>query len=217
MPRERFGQQLDALTAATVVLGEQAATAVLQSVQAFLTFDSPLAMRVVDEDAAINRMERQVLDDAALLLTLQAPVASDLRRILGVSRVASDLERIGDHARNIAQHSLRLAAMPDLGGQGDLDLLIAQTSSMLREGLRAYAESDVELARAVSQIDNGVDAAYASLFRSLMGLMVEDTSTVARATYTLLVAHDIERIADHVVSIAESVVYVVTGETTDLS
>ncbi|MDB5057986.1 MAG: phoU [Chloroflexi bacterium] len=217
MTRVRFAQQLDALNDATVILGEQAATAVRQAIQAFTLFDTALAARVVDEDLGINRMEHQILDSAALLLTLQAPVASDLRRILGVSRVASDFERIADHARDIARATLRLAAPPSVGSQGDLDLLISQASVMLRDGLRCYAENDPILARAVCKVDDGVDQAYAALFRDLLGLMVEDSTTIARATYTMFVAHDIERIADHITNVAETVIYVTTGETVELN
>jgi len=195
--RERFAQQLHELSAATVLLGEQAAAAVAQAIQAFTTYDPVLASRVVDEDPNLNRMERQILDDASVLLALQAPVARDLRRILGVSRVASDFERIGD--------------------QGDLDQLITQAEGMLRDGLRSYAEGDVDLARAVCKVDDGVDSAYAALFRDLLTEMVEDSGTIARATYTLFVARDIERIADRMANVAETTIYIATGETAELN
>src|SRR6185437_1979005 len=215
--RERFAQQLHELSAATVLLGEQAAAAVAQAIQAFTTYDPVLASRVVDEDPNLNRMERQILDDASVLLALQAPVARDLRRILGVSRVASDFERIGDHARDIARAALRLAAPPLIGDQGDLDQLITQAEGMLRDGLRSYAEGDVDLARAVCKVDDGVDSAYAALFRDLLTEMVEDSGTIARATYTLFVARDIERIADRMANVAETTIYIATGETAELN
>jgi phosphate transport system protein len=217
MPREAFHQQLEKLTGATVILGEQAATAVTQAVAAFTSHDLALAARVVEEDDAINRMEHQILDDATVLLTLQAPVASDLRRILGVSRVASHLERIGDYARDIGRTTLRLAGSPSPSTQGDLPLLIDEVMAMLRDGLRSYAETDAELARAVCLMDDGADAAYALLFRELLSQMVMDPSITARATHTLFVAHDLERIADHVANIAETVIYVATGETVELN
>ncbi|HXT38040.1 MAG TPA: phosphate signaling complex protein PhoU [Chloroflexota bacterium] len=217
MTRERFAQQLHELSAATVLLGEQAAAAVAQAIQAFTTYDPVLASRVVDEDPNLNRMERQILDDASVLLALQAPVARDLRRILGVSRVASDFERIGDHARDIARAALRLAAAPLIGDQGDLDQLITQAEGMLRDGLRSYAEGDVDLARAVCKVDDGVDSAYAALFRDLLTEMVEDSGTIARATYTLFVARDIERIADRMANVAETTIYIATGETAELN
>lgn len=217
MTRERFNQQLSALSAATAVLGEHATTAVQQAIQAFMAFDLALAERVIEEDAGINRMERQILDDAAVLLMLQAPVASDLRRILGVSRVAASFERIGDHAVGIANGVMRLAAPPALGDQGDLEQIVRQVTVMLRDGLRSYVESDVELARAVCQIDDGVDVAYSHLFREMLTEMVEDSTLIARATYTLFAARDLERIADHVTNVAETVVYIVTGETVELN
>jgi phosphate transport system protein len=217
LTRERFSQQLGALSAATAVLGEQAATAVQQSIQAFMTFDTALAERVVEEDAGINQMERQILDDAAVLLMLQAPVASDLRRILGVSRVAASFERIGDHAASIAKAVLRLAAPPALGDQGDLELIVRQVTVMLHDGLRSYVENDVELARAVCKVDDGVDVAYSHLFREMLSEMVEDSTLIARATYTLFAARDLERIADHMANVSETVVYIVTGETVELN
>src|SRR5271165_2112287 len=99
MPRTQFEQELKALSDATLILGEQAATAVAQAIQAFQTSDSALATRIVEEDSGINRLERGVLENASTLLMLQAPVARDLRHVLGVSRIASNVERIGDQAR----------------------------------------------------------------------------------------------------------------------
>jgi phosphate transport system protein len=217
LTRERFSQQMNALSAATAVLGEQASTAVEQAIQAFSTYDPGLAERVVNEDNGINRMERQILDDASILLMLQAPVASDLRRILGVSRIAASFERIGDHAVSIAKAVLRLAAPPALGEQGDLEQIGRQVSLMLSEGLRSYVDSDVELARTVSKVDDGVDVAYSHLFRELLAEMVEDSTLIARATYTLFVARDLERIADHMANVMETVIYIATGETVELN
>ena len=217
MTRERFSQQLKELSAATAVLGEQAATAVQQSIQSFTGFDRALAQRVIDEDAGINRMERQILDDSSILLMLQAPVASDLRRILGVSRVAASFERIGDHAASVAATVLRLASAPALGDQGDFEQIVRQVTMMLRDGLRCYTENDVDLAHSVCKVDDGVDVAYSHLFREMLGVMVEDASLIARATYTLFVARDLERIADHIANVAETVVYIVTGETVELN
>lgn len=217
LTRQHFDDQLRALTVATITLGEQAALAVEQAVQAFTHFDQELAGKVIEEDESINHMERQILDDSALLLTLQAPVASDLRRVLGVSRIVADLEAVGDHAAAIAEAALRLAAPPATGTQGDLAQIISQVQVMIREGMRSFAENDTDLARAVCTIDDGVDGTYALLFRELLGDMVEDVSLIARFTYTLFVARDLERIADHMSNVAETVIYIVTGETAELN
>jgi phosphate transport system protein len=217
MTREAFHRQLETLTATTVLLGEQAIIAVSQAVQAFVEGDSAMATRVVDEDEGINRLEHQILDDATDLLTLQAPVASDLRRILGISRVASHLERIGDYARDIARETPHLAGLPSIGTQGDLPLLIDAVTAMLRDGLRSFAGTDAELARSVCLMDDGVDSAYAALFRDLLGQMVADAAITARATHTLFAAHDLERIGDHMANICETVIYIATGQTVELN
>ncbi len=217
MPRERFNRELTALSRATVILGEQAATAVAEAAKAFTTADLALAVKVDDEDAGINRIERQILDDAASLLALQAPVASDLRRILGISRIAADFERIGDHARDIARTTLRLAGATPVDPQGDLALLADQTQVMLQAGLRALDAEDVDQARAVCTLDNGVDATYAALYRGLLAQMVLDPTISARATHTLFAGHDLERIADKVANVAETLIYMVTGETVELN
>lgn len=217
MPRQAFDRQLAELERSTIILGEQVETAVHQAVQAFTTRDLALAQKVVDEDAGINRMELQILDEATTLLTLQAPVASDLRRILGVSRVAGNLERMGDHARNIGRTTLRVANTPPIEPLIDLPALIAEVLAMLRDGLRCYAETDIELARVVCAADDQVDRSFASLFRELLGYMLADTAVITRATYTLLVGQDMERIADRVTNIAETVIYVATGRMEDLN
>jgi phosphate transport system protein len=217
MPRTQFEHDLKALNDATLVLGEQAATAVSQAIQAFQTSDMALATRIVEEDQGINRMERGVLESATRLLLLQAPVARDLRQLLGVPRIASNFERIGDHARDIGRAVVRLAGAPPVLMHGDFQLMAAQVQTMLRDGLRSLEEFDTELARAVCLLDDGVDAAYAALYRDVLNQMVEDPILTARGTYTLFVGHDLERIGDHITNVAEAVIYIVTGETVELN
>jgi phosphate transport system protein len=199
------------------VLGEQAATAVSQAIQAFQTSDLALATRIVEEDAGINRMERAVLDSATRLLLLQAPVARDLRQLLGVSRIASNFERIGDHARDMGRTVVRLARQLPVLMHGDYQLMAAQVQTMLRDGLRSLEQFDIELARAVCLLDDGVDAAYAALYRDVLNQMVEDPTLTARGTHTLFVGHDLERIGDHITNVAETVIYIVTGDTVELN
>jgi phosphate transport system protein len=217
MTREAFAQQLDALHNATVALGSNVETAVKDAVQAFMTHDAALARRVIDGDAEINRMEMGILDDANTLLLLQAPVASDLRRILGVSRAIGDLERIGDYARDIARTTLRVASAPSIDGLVDLPALIDEVQRMLHEGVRCLAESNVDLARAVGAMDDQVDRSYTSLFQDLLGHMLADTTVITRGTYTLLVARALERIADHLTNVAEAVIYMVTAKMEELN
>ena len=217
MPRERFEHALTALGNSTVILGEQAATAVEQATRALVEQDLALAQRVVSEDAGINRLERKILDEAADLLALQAPVASDLRRILGISRIASNYERIGDHARDIARGIIRLNGMTYVDEQGDLPKLIARTRAMLQEGLQCYASANVEQALAVAKLDDEVDALYGALYRGILAQILEDPALAPRATHTLFVGHDLEEISDHVTNVAETVIYMATGDTVELN
>jgi phosphate transport system protein len=217
MPRTQFEQDLKALNDATLILGEQASTAVSQAIQAFQASDLALATRIVEEDPGINRLEHRVLENATTLLLLQAPVARDLRQILGVSRIASNFERIGDHARDMARTVLRLADVPPLRAHGDFQLMESQVQTMLRDGLRSLEQLDPALARAICLLDDGVDAAYAALYRDVLNQMVEDPTLTARGTHTLFVGHDLERIADHITNVAEAVIYIVTGETVELN
>jgi phosphate transport system protein len=217
MPRTQFEHDLKALNDATLILGEQAATAVSQAIQAFQTSDLALAARIVEEDPGINRLERGVLESATTLLMLQAPVARDLRQIVGVSRIAANFERIGDHARDVARTVLRLAGAPPLLIHGDFQLLAGQVQIMLRDGLQSLEQLDSVLARAVCLLDDGVDDAYASLYRDVLNQMVEDPTLTARGTHTLFAGHDLERIADHIANVAEAVIYIATGETVELN
>ena len=217
MPRERFEHALTALGNSTVILGEQAATAVDQATAALVEQDVALAQRVVSDDAGINRMERRILDEAADLLALQAPVASDLRRILGISRIASNFERIADHARDIARGIVRLNGETYVDAQGDLPKLIARAKVMLQEGLECYAGINVEQARAVALLDDEVDALYGALYRGILAQIVAEPSMAPRATHTLFVGHDLEEISDHVANVAETVIYMATGDTVELN
>ena len=146
MARETFDRQLAALRHSTILLGEQAQAAVEQAIDAFTRQDLALAHKVVNEDLGINRIERQVLDESTTLLALQAPVATDLRTIIGVSRIANHFERIGDHARDIGNSTIRSAADPPLGEMPHLTVMLGRVIAMVHDGLRAYTEADVSLA-----------------------------------------------------------------------
>jgi phosphate transport system protein len=217
MVRQRFEQALIELGNSTSILGEQAAAAVEQATCALLQQDQILAQRVVAEDTGINRMERKILDDAGDLLALQAPVASDLRRILGISRIASNFERIGDHARDIARGIIRLNGAAYIDIQNDLPTLVTRVKNMLQEGLHCFMTANVAQARAVAVLDDEVDTIYGTLHRDVLAHILEEPAIAVRATQTLFVGQDLEVIGDHVANIAETVIYIVLGETVELN
>lgn len=217
MARERFEQALTRLGNSTAMLGEQAAVAVDQAARALLEQDLGLARRVVSEDAGINRMERRILDEAADLLALQAPVASDLRRILGISRIAANFERIGDHARDIARGIVRLNGATYVDVQGDLPNMITCVKAMLHQGLQCYSTTNADQAHAVCLLDDEVDRMYGILYRGILAQIVVEPALTPGATNTLFVGHDLEEISDHVANVAETVIYMVSGDTVELN
>jgi phosphate transport system protein len=140
-----------------------------------------------------------------------------LRRILGISRIASNFERIGDHARDIARGIIRLNGAPYVDVQGDLPILVERTTAMLQEGLQCYVTANVEQARAVALLDDEVDRIYGTLYRGVLAQILDEPAIAPRATQTLFVGHDLEEISDHAANIAETVIYIVSGETVELN
>lgn len=217
MAREHFTRQLADLRQRALLLAEQTQSAIGQAIDAFQRQDAVLARKVVDEDGGINRIEREVLDRSTTLLMLEAPVASDLRLIIGISRIANHFERAADHARDMANSTLRAVDTPQLGEMLHLTRLIDDVSAMVSEGVVAIQTMDPVLAREICKRDDAVDRVYSLLFAELLAIMQSDVSLTARVTYTLLIARDLERIADYTTDVAEAVVYIATGHTEELN
>ena len=173
--------------------------------------DDDAARRVVEADAGIDRLELETSHDVMRLAT-QGPLASDLRGILAALRIASDIERIGDYAANIAKRSLalnRLPHAPPTHGLAPLGMLALQ---QVRAAIAAYQARDAGAAERVRQADAALDARYTSLFRELLTWMMEDARHITGCTHLLFMAKNIERIGDHATNIAENVLFLVTGE-----
>jgi phosphate transport system protein len=166
---------------------------------------------VREEESAINEMQIEIDDRVQRLLALQQPMAQDLRFILAVSRINSDLERIGDQAVNIAQSALRILRHPQVKPYVDLPRMGEIAEGMVRDSLNALVQRDVELARSVLARDDQVDSLRDQMFRELLTYMMENSAVVFAAFELILVAKNIERIGDHATNIAEDVIYLVQG------
>ena len=206
-----FEHDLGELKERLLWMGSLAERAVHQSVQALLEADEPLAERVVKEENAINEMQIEVDDRAVRLLALHQLMAADLRFVLAVSRINADLERIGDQAVNIAQSAQRLVRHPRVKPYVDLPRLGELAEGMVRDSLNAVVRQDVELAKSVLLRDDQVDRLRDQVFRELLTYMMENSSVVHPAFELILVAKNLERIADHATNIAEDVIYIVAG------
>jgi phosphate transport system protein len=216
MPRQLFDRQLDALQSDLVRLSEMVCHAINESITALKNQDLELARTLIAEDRQINALRFKVDETCLQLLATQQPAARDLRRIIAAMNVVLDLERMGDHAANIAKIVLRMRDEPLLKPLIDTPKMADLCCDMLRRSLEAYQAVDAEAARQIMQEDERVDQLYDQIFRELLTYMLEDDRTVKRAMHLLFVAHNLERIADRVGNICERVVYLKTGEMKEL-
>jgi phosphate transport system protein len=167
-------------------------------------------------DKAIDNLEIQINEQAARVIALRAPTAIDLRLILSVIKISANLERIGDYAKNMAKRTSVLATMQPVEDSTGAIRRMAQTvDAMLKDALDAYIQRDAELAQSVIQRDEDVDQMYNALFREFLTYMVENPRNITACMHLHFIAKNTERMGDHVTSIAEQVVYLVTGEHPD--
>lgn len=192
-------------------MGEMAASQIEAAIDVVHRRDDKAAERVIANDDAIDDLEHQISNDV-MRLALRGPLAGDLRIILAALRIASDIERIGDYAANLAKRSLNLNQAPPLPQTRGLDALANLAVAQVRKVLRAYDTLDVELAEEVRQNDAELDVLHTSLFRELLTYMVEDPRNITPSTHLLFMAKNLERIGDHATNIAENIIFRVKGE-----
>ena len=173
--------------------------------------DDKAAERVIGNDEAIDALEQQVNHDVIRLIR-RGPLAGDLRVILAALRVASDIERIGDLAANIAKRSMALNLAPPLPHTRGLDALGRMAARQVRDVLDAYVQRDGEAALRVRASDAELDTLYTGLFRELLTYMTEDARAITPCTHLLFMAKNLERIGDHATNIAENVWFLIHGE-----
>ena len=179
--------------------------------RALVDRDEDLVDHVVQQDRVIDRMELEIDEACNTVLALTQPTAIDMRFLVSVMKITSDLERMGDSAVNIVLAARQLNRQPPLKEYVDLPRMSEMTREMVRSALNAFVQRDSKLATRVCKADDDVDALYHQLFEELTGLMTDDGGTVSRAIHLLLVARNFERIADHATNVAEDVVYYVEG------
>ena len=211
--RRNFRAELDALQGRLLEMGGNVEELVRKSVSAFLERDSSTVDWAKREDDRIDELEVEI-DEAGLeLLALFQPMAGDLRHIISGLKVSSDLERVADHGVNIAKAAGRIAGMPGMPQVPELVEMAEIARGMLSDCLASYISRDADAARAVTARDVKVDRLRRSLFRILLTHMLEDPRRISPSLEVLLVAQNLERIADLSTNIAEDVVFIVEGRT----
>jgi phosphate transport system protein len=215
--RIHFDERLSKLTEDVLRLGSLARDAVRRGVQALVTGDAELAREVIGSDPAINALRYEVEQECYYLLATEQPVARDMRMIVSALTVSSDLERIGDHGKKIAQAYLRMLESPRPIPVTTVERMAAMALAMLDRALGVYVTQDLEEAHAVCDADNEVDAFYKQTFNVILSYMLENSRLIGPGTHLLQAAHELERVADRSTNVAERVIYSVTGELQDLN
>ena len=209
--RSRFHQELDELRARLLRMGGLAEQAVDRACQAYIDRDLTRCHMVLEGETQINLTEREIDEMAFDLLAMQQPMAVDLRFILAVTKINADLERVGDQAVNIAERVMDMVELPKTDLPVDIPRMATAASAMVRRALESFIEGKAELAQAVLEMDNVVDRMKDEAFITLVKSMNEHPDTTRQALDALLVARNLERVADHATNIAEDVIFWVRG------
>ncbi len=217
MPRESFDAQLATLKEQLLNLGAMVSNAQTRALQALAERDVELARVVIAGDQHVNQEQRDIEERCLFLIASQQPVARDLRMIFAISAIATDLERMGDHAKGIAVLAIRLADQPLLKPLIDIPRMAEIGRELLIGQLQCFMAGDIDQARTLSERDAEIDQLYDQIFRELLVIMMGDPRTITRATYLLWVAHNLERFADRTTNIGERVIFLITGRIAELN
>lgn len=216
MTRQKFDQQLAEVKEKLLSLATMVNKLQEQAVKALAEHDEELAKELVASDQQINQAQRDIEENCLLLIASQQPVARDLRLIFSISSIASELERMADHAKGIAVLAQRIADQPLLKPLIDVPRMAKIGRELLMGQIDAFMRGDADAARALAARDNEVDQLNEQVFRELLVFMMTDPRTITRATYLLWVAHNLERFADRTTNIGERVVFLTTNAVVEL-
>ncbi len=209
--RTRFHQGLDELKEKLLRMGGMAESAVDRAVRAYVQQEPPLAKAVLRGEFEINNIEREIDELALDLLAMQQPMAVDLRFITAIMKINADLERVGDQAVNIAERAIDSAELPHVDLPVDIPRMAVTSSGMVRDALQAFIEGKAENAEVLLKQDDLVDEMNREIARAMLDRMTADPHSTRQAMNALLIARNLERVADHATNIAEDVIFWVRG------
>ena len=210
---KRFDSELESLRSRVMQMGGMVETQLTQAIDAFVQGDMDRMEQVISDDDHVNGLEVSIDDDCAHIIARRQPTAGDLRMVMAVSKIVTDLERIGDEAAKIARMAreiykrdrLQMPRLTDIRTVGDIGV------TMLRDVLDAFVRLDVAAAARIIREDMAVDDHFRGIVRQLITYMMEDPRTISTALDIIFIAKAIERIGDHAKNIAEDVIYIVKG------
>jgi phosphate transport system protein len=216
MPRERFEHELQSLKDEILALGAMTERAVAESVLALKKRDMAKARSLMEDDHHINEKRYAIENGTLTLIATQQPMAGDLRALAAVFEIATELERIADYAKGIANVTLMLGEEPLIKPLEDIPRMADKACDMLHRALDSFMRQDVEEARGIPPEDMEVDSLYERTYRELITIMISDPQTTEQANRLTWVAHNLERAADRVGNICERVVFSITGRGEEL-
>jgi phosphate transport system protein len=207
-----YDQELHRLDNIVAEMGGLAESQLSSAMEAVAKRDADLAVKVIESDALVDELEREVEALVVRLLALRQPMARDLRQIIAALKISTDLERIGDYATNVAKRSIALDQISSpVRPIHALPRMSQVAGQMIKDVLDAYVERDADKAMAVWLRDEELDEMYTSLFRELLTYMIEDPRNITSGTHLLFMAKNLERIGDHTTNIAETLYFLVNG------
>lgn len=215
--REKFDIELHSSQDQLIQLSTMAVDALGKSIRALLNHDIDAALEVIEDDVQINRLEEEINDRVILLIAKQSPVATDLRRLIVIIKVATDMERVGDYAVNIAKETIRLGKEEHLAPIAQIEKMHKLAATMLMQVIDAFVEEDVAKAKEIADLDDQVDDLYGQVLTQLMLAGSEDPGKISQITQLAFIGRYMERSADHATNIAEQLFFLVRGRHYDLN
>jgi phosphate transport system protein len=209
--RESFRKHIKELETRVLAMGKTVEMAVLSSVKALQERNLEAAEKIIRDDVLINRQRWEIEESCVTLIAMQQPVASDLREIIAIMNIVTDLERMGDHAEGIAKIVLLLGKKEPVELFTDIPVMSEKAVEMLRKSMDAFIHRDAKAAEAICAMDDEVDTLNDKIYHNMIQGMINQPQTITRATYQIWTAHNLERIADRVTNICERIVYLTTG------
>jgi len=216
MLRKTFETEIQQVKDDVLVLGSMVEQALLSTVEALKKRDIKASEEILEADKLINKKRFDIENQLMVLIATQQPMAHDLRLLASTMEIISELERMGDYAKGIANINIRMGDAPLLKPLIDIPRMAQKGVDMLHRALTAFINEDLETARALPVEDDEVDALYNQIYRELMTFVIQDPATIERANWLLWVGHNLERVADRVTNICERTIFIATGEMTEI-
>ena len=216
MLRKTFENEIQQVKDDVLVLGSMVEQAIVDSVEALKKRDLKASERIFDSDREINKKRFEIENRLMILIATQQPMAHDLRLLASCMEIISELERMGNYAKGIANINIRMGDTSLLKPLIDIPRMAQKGVDMLHRALTAFINEDVEAARKIPVEDDEVDALYNQVYRELMTFVIQDPKTIERANWLLWVAHNLERFADRVTNLCERTVFIATGEMAEI-